>query len=167
MGWSRSEMLKSTSSNWHSQNQTNNNKNSLAPEENQVIILKTGFKKWKPLFSPTLPINIIVQGEPNSLEHIHFATLNDLMDLEQGSWIAPNITHTHTHIHTKDVIYLIKEVYNPTPYIDERGEDNPNELHQTSRSKHQLRCQRNMLTDAEGKGMSQIQAVGISTGETT
>ena len=101
MDWSRSKMLKSMSSNWHSQNQTNNNKNSLAPEENQVIILKTGFKKWKPLFSPTLPINIIVQGEPNSLEHIHFATLNDLMDLEQGSWIAPNITHTHTHTHTR------------------------------------------------------------------
>ena len=64
-------------------------------------------------------------------------------------------------------MYLIKEVYNPTPYTDERGEDNPNELHQTSRSKHQLRCQRNMLTDTGGEVISQIQAVGISTGQTT
>ena len=89
------------------------------------------------------------------------------MDLEQGSRIAPNITHTHTHTHTQDVMYLIKEVYNPTPYIDERGEENPNELHQNSRSKHQLRFQRNISTDTEGEVISQIQAVGISTGETT
>ena len=64
-------------------------------------------------------------------------------------------------------MYLIKEVYNPTTYKDERGEENPNELHQTSRYKHQLRCQRNMLIDTGGEAISQIQAVGIPTGQTT
>ena len=48
---------------------------------------------------------------------------------------SSNITHTHTHTHThtnthtKDVMYLIKEIYNPTSYIDKRGEENPNELY--------------------------------------
>ena len=46
-------------------------------------------------------------------------------------------THTHTHTHTKDVIYLIRGLYKPTSYIDERGEENKNELYQTSRPKHQ------------------------------
>ena len=45
---------------------------------------------------------------------------------------SSNITHTHT----KDVMYLIRGIYNPTSYIDERGEENPNELYQTSRPKH-------------------------------
>ena len=44
-----------------------------------------------------------------------------------------NITHTHT----QDVIYLIREIYNPTSYIDKRGKENPNELYQTSRPKQQ------------------------------
>ena len=58
------------------------------------------------------------------------------MDLEQGSWIAPTShTQTHTHTHTQDVMYLIMEIYNPTSYIDERGEENSNELYQTSRPK--------------------------------
>ena len=56
---------------------------------------------------------------------------------------SSNITHTHTHTHThtnthtKDVMYLIKEIYNPTSYIDERGKENPNELYQTFRPKRQ------------------------------
>ena len=33
-------------------------------------------------------------------------------------------------------MYLIREIYNPTSYIDERGEENPNELYRTSRPKH-------------------------------
>ena len=48
---------------------------------------------------------------------------------------SSNITHTHTH--TQDVMYLIRGIYNPTSYIDERGKENPNELYQTFRPKRQ------------------------------
>ena len=51
--------------------------------------------------------------------------------------ISSNLTHTYTRTHTKDVMYLIMDIYNPTSYIDKRSEENPNELHQTSRPKHQ------------------------------
>ena len=44
-------------------------------------------------------------------------------------------THTHTHTHAQDVMCLIREIYNPTSYIDERGKENPNELYQISRPK--------------------------------
>ena len=73
-------------------NQTN--KNSLAPEENQLIILKTGFKKGKNHFL----LLALFQGQSKNLEYPDFATLicNELMDFEKGSWIAPNITNTHT-----------------------------------------------------------------------
>lgn len=77
------------------------------------------------------------------------------MDIEKGSWIAPNITHTPIPPplqHTKDGMYLIKEIYNPTSYVDKRGEENPKELHQTSRPKHQPKVPEEHVHWHRGRG---------------
>ena len=63
---------------------------------------------------------------------------------------SSNITHTHTHTH--NVMYLIRGIYNPTSYIDKRSKENPNELHQTSRPKHQPKVPEEHVNRHRGRG---------------
>ena len=76
---------------------------------------------------------------------------------------SSNIPHTHT----KDVMYLIRGIYNPTSYIDERVKKIQMSYIKLLDLNTYLRCQGNKLIETGGDVISQTQTVGISTDQTT